>query len=153
MKKIPLTNGGVVTVDDDDYEFMNQFSWRGKASDGGSSRHAVRDVKLGAKKVTVRMHRLITEADTDTFILHVNGDGLDNRKRNLQPRQIRPWTARADSSAFRGVEQIRGNLWGATIDFVGTKYDLGDFPHPEKAARAYDKAALDLYGSNARTNF
>jgi hypothetical protein len=153
MKKIDLTNGGQVVVDDDDYEFMSQFKWRGKFADGTNHRHAVRDVNLGTKRVTIRMHRLITEASTESIVHHVNGDSLDNRKRNLQARQIRPWTARADRSAFRGVDQVSGSQWAAQISFAGRKYRLGSFSNSTTAAKAYDSAARNLYGHNARTNF
>lgn len=153
MKKIPLTNGGFVKVDDDDFEYLSEFKWRGKQSDGGRQRHAVRDVTLGDKKVTVRMHRLLTEATPDDIVHHVNGDGLDNRKRNLQSRPIRPWTGRADSAAFRGVSDVSRDRFKATIDFTGNDYVLGEYPSPEAAAHAYDRAARELYGSNARTNF
>jgi len=153
MKKIPLTNGGFVKVDDDDFDYLSEFKWRSKKSDGGRQLHAVRDVTLGSKKVTVRMHRLLTEATSDDIVHHVNGDGLDNRKRNLQSRPIRPWTGRADSAAFRGVHDIAKDRYAATIDFTGTDYKLGEFETPELAAHAYDNAARNLYGSNARTNF
>lgn len=153
MKKIPLSNGGSVTVDDDDYEFMRQFKWRSKKSDGGSQVHAVRDVKLGDKKVTVRMHRLLTEADPDHIVFHVNGNGLDNRKRNLQARPIRPWTTRASTSALRGVRDIGGDEFLAEIEFTGRTYQLGVFDNPEDAAHEYDRAAREIYGPNARTNF
>ncbi len=153
MKKISLTNGGFVKVDDDDFDYLSEFKWRGKQSDGGKQRHAVRDVSLGIKKVTIRMHRLLTEAGTTDLVFHVNEDGLDNRKRNLQSRPIRPWTGRADSAALRGVSDIAKDRFQASIDFTGGDYDLGEFLTPEAAGRAYDKAARDLYGSNARTNF
>ena len=153
MKRIPLTNGGVVKVDDDDFDYLNQFKWRGKKSDGGKQTHAVRDVNLGGRKVTVRMHRLLTEASADHIVYHVNGNGLDNRKRNLNARPIRPWTTRAKTSAFRGVRDAGSSEFVAEIEFIGTTYLLGTFAEPEAAARAYDKAARDLYGSNARTNF
>jgi hypothetical protein len=153
MKKIPLTNGGIVKVDNDDFEYLSEFNWRGKDSDGGKQRHAVRDVTLGTKKVTIRMHRLLTEAGTTDLVFHVNENGLDNQKRNLQSRPIRPWTGRADTAALRGVSDLAKDRFAATIEFTGGDYSLGEFPTPEAAARAYDKAARNLYGSNARTNY
>ncbi len=153
MKKIPLSNGGIVKVDDDDYDYLSEFKWRGKQSDGGKQCHAVRDVTLGKKKVTVRMHRLLTEAGSTDLVFHVNEDGLDNRKRNLQSRPIRPWTTRADSAALRGVSDLATDCFEASIEFTGGVYALGEFTTPEDAGRAYDKAARDLYGSTARTNY
>lgn len=153
MKKIPLTNGGIVKVDNDDFDYLSEFKWRGKKSDGGKQCHAVRDVSLGNKKVTVRMHRLLTEAGKTDLVFHVNEDGLDNRKRNLQSRPIRPWTGRADTAALRGVTDVAKDCYAASIDFTGADYSLGEFGTPEDAARAYDRAARNLYGSNARTNY
>lgn len=153
MKKIPLTNGGSVSVDAADYDYLSEFTWRKKKSHGGTQHHAVRDVRVGDKKITIRMHRLITEADSEDLVFHVNGNGLDNRRANLQARQIRPWTGRADNSAFRGVSQRTNDSFYADITFAGNEYSLGIFGSPEDAAREYDDAARRLYGSSARTNF
>jgi hypothetical protein len=152
MKEIPLTNGGTTVVDDCDYDFLHQFYWRKKRSHGSNKYHAVRDVVLGGLKVTVRMHRLIAEAKTDEVVFHINGDGLDNRRRNLQNRQINPWTGRADESGFLGVHRVHGG-YESRIKFTGKTYFLGIFDEAEDAARHYDHTAYQLYGQNARTNF
>ncbi len=153
MKKIPLTNGGSVLIDSVDYDYLSEFSWRKKKSHGGTQHHAVRDVTIGDKKITIRMHRLITEAESQDIVFHVNGNGLDNRRTNLQARQIRPWTGRAINSAFRGVSQTTNYTFEAEIEFAGNTHLVGVFSSPEDAAREYDDAAKRLYGSSARTNF
>ena len=152
MKKIKLTNGGVVKVDDADYDYLSKFSWRSKKSHGGTQSHAVRDVTLGKKKVTVRMHRLITESDVNEHVFHVNGNGLDNRRSNLQKRVKNAWTGRADSSGYLGVDK-KGRWYHSEIEFTGRTYELGRFSSAEDAARAYDDAARGLYGQHARVNF
>lgn len=153
MKQIPLSNGEVTLVDDQDYAYLNQFSWRSKRSDGSKQLyHAVRDVAVGDKKLTIRMHRLITEADQDQMVLHINGDGLDNRRRNLQLRTVNPWTGRL--SGFRGVHQVGFHRWRAEISYAGRVHLIGDaFVDPRMAAVAYDEVAARMFGSMALTNY
>ncbi len=153
MKKIPLSNGGSALVDNVDYDYLSEFTWRKKKSYGGTQYHAVRDVTIGDKKITVRMHRLITEAESKDIVFHVNGKGLDNRRTNLQSRQIRPWTGRATNSAYRGVTQVSKDNFYVEIEFAGQIHNVGVFITPADAATAYDDAARKLYGSSARTNF
>lgn len=156
MKTIPLTNGGVAFVDDSDFDYLSEFKWRKKKSDGGDQWHAVRDVTLPGRlknKVTVRMHRLITESDKKDIVFHINGNGLDNCRSNLQKRTMKPWTGRATLSGFMGVHMEPGSRYHATITFAGNPHNLGIFRDAKQAALVYDDAARRLYGSNARTNF
>lgn len=153
-KTIPLSNGGEVTVDDADYGYLSQFSWRKKPSDGGKTFHAVRDVAVGNSRLTVRMHRLITEADADDRVEFRNGDGLDCRRRNLMKRRLTPWVGRPDTSGYRGVSQMSTNHYRAEIAFAGRIHVIGDeFSDGLMAAHAYDRVAKSLYGKQARTNF
>ena len=150
---LPLSNSNQVWyLDDQDYEFFKQFSWRKKLSDGSDIYHVVRDVDLGDRKITIRSHRLITEARRDQFVVHLNHNGLDNRRRNLQVRTVRPWTGRPQKSGFRGVHQS-GSGWTARIDFAGNNYVLGEGSDPRELALIYDDVARRLYGANAVTNF
>lgn len=155
MQKIFLTNGGFTMVDDEDFEFLNQFEWKTKVSDGSDKNlHAVREIRVGNKRMTIRMHRLVTEARFDDRVIHINGRTLDNRRSNLQKRRLRPWTGRPNNAGFRGVEQVATNRWKVTLDFAGRSHVLSDtMDDPVRAAHLYDDAVLKLYGKNAITNF
>ncbi len=56
------------------------------------------------------------------------------------------------TSPFRGVIKI-SRRWYAIIKTRSGIRPLGCFSTPEEAARAYDKAALEIQGSRARLNF
>ena len=157
MKRIQLTNSSLnVLVDDKDYDFLNQFQWYAKKTDTSSEKemvHAARNVTIGSKSITIRMHRLVTEADSDQRVFHINGDTLDNRRSNLQIRTLNPYTGRPDNAGFIGVHQRSTNTWTAEITCAGRTYQIGEFMDASQAAREYDTAAKKLYGSNATLNF
>jgi hypothetical protein len=93
---------------------------------------------------------------------HINHNGLDNRKTNLricttsQNAQNRPKDTR-NISGYKGVGRCMSRgcnyEWRAEIKINGKKIHLGLFHSPEKAALAYDKAARNLFGEFALTNF
>jgi len=64
-----------------------------------------------------------------------------------QAHNTRGWKTRV--SRFKGVTRIPGarkKKWRAQISANGTMRHLGCYPTEESAARAYDKAAKELYG-------
>ena len=82
MKEIPLTQGAVAYVDDEDYERINAKNWSINPQGAGYAvRKGVRN--LGEPR-TVEMHREILSAPRGTIIDHINGNSLDNRKCNLR---------------------------------------------------------------------
>ena len=95
-REIPLTKGKVAKVSPEDYEELSQYKW--SASYHGRKHHekwyAVRRVKKGepgfvsGKPKVIRMHRQILglrDAKTDPIIVdHVNADGLNNTRENLE---------------------------------------------------------------------
>jgi len=84
MKEIPLTQGYVAIVDDEDYESLLQFNWHACPANDGGQVYAKR--KNEARR-TVSMHRQI--AGKPGFVVdHINGNGLDNRRENLRAVSI-----------------------------------------------------------------
>ncbi|MFA5238384.1 MAG: hypothetical protein WC476_01575 [Phycisphaerae bacterium] len=63
MKKIPLTQGKFALVDDEDYEWLNQWKWCAHKKENTS--YAVRGERkeeyVDRKKKQIQMHRAILE--------------------------------------------------------------------------------------------
>lgn len=57
-----------------------------------------------------------------------------------------------NTSGYHGVCKKR-NKWTARIMLLGKTYFLGNFDDPVEAAYAYDKAAKELHGQDAKLNF
>jgi len=149
MKEIPLTQGKVTLVDDDDFEYLNQWKWY-----CSSNNYALR----GAPK-HIRMHRVIMRTPAGVFVDHINHNKLDNRKENLR-NCTKAENCRnqllfsSNTSGYKGVYFNKwNNKWMAQLRCFGEHRHLGYFSNPEDAARAYDKEAIKKFGEFALLNF
>ena len=161
MKHIPLTQGKVAIVDDEDYDKLNKFKWQAvkKKSD---IFYAVR----WQGKTTIAMHQQILYTPKGAQTDHRNHNGLDNRKCNLRlctPAENQ-WNQkpRQGISKYKGVCRLKGKMhkgkqykdkWRAYIKMHQKTRGLGSFQNEIDAAKAYDKAAKELFGEFANTNF
>lgn len=159
-RSITLTQGKVAWVDQADYAGLAQSKWYAQKRPHGRF-YACRKVRdASGKQAMEQMHRRVlglTEGD-GFFADHVNGDGLDNRRRNLRActpgENLCNVVGRSGSSRFKGVSfDFRKGLWHAQVSRAQRKHHLGFFTNEQDAARAYDQAALRLHGEFARLNF
>lgn len=83
MKEIPLTQGKVALVDDEDFNYLNQFKWHYHHSKHGHG-YGARGVNKNKQRKVFLMHRVIMGVNQEMYIDHKNNNGLDNQKSNLR---------------------------------------------------------------------
>jgi hypothetical protein len=150
MKEIPLTQGKVALVDDEDFEAVSAVKWYAQQSRVWYAAHK--------RDRLVYMHRMILTAPPGMQVDHINGNGLDNRRSNLRlcsnsqnhaNLRKRPET----SSRFKGVYWNKARRkWHAQIKVNQCTFYLGLFESEEAAGAAYDRAAAEHFGVFSRLN-
>ncbi len=156
MKEIPLTQGKVALVDDEDFEELSRYKWAANNTDG-SRYYAIRSssIKSPGGKHKISMHRFLVDAPSGMCVDHVDGDGLNNQRANLrvcsQAENTRNQGKRRDNtSGFKGVYFHKRDLkWHARIKTNGTQISLGYHNTPGEAYRAYCEAAKKYHGDFA----
>ena len=152
MKTIQLTRGMKSIVDDEDFKKVSQQKWH-------FHKHPDRDfgyARTDKKGKAIFMHNIImNNVNSD----HINGNGLDNRRKNLRPstRSQNMMNRRkfpGCSSKYKGVNWNKhASQWVSRITKDSQTYLLGYFRNEKRAASEYDAAAKLLHGDFARLNF
>jgi hypothetical protein len=151
---VPLTRGKFAVIDAGDWQKLPPRSWCAKPATDAPGFYALACV---AGKM-VRMHRLLANAPANVLVDHHNGDGLDNRQRNLRQATHSQNNANRRAYGKLGIKGVRrsanGTLFISQIkDAGGRMIRLGTFANADDAAVAYDLAALARHGEFARLNY
>jgi len=159
MREIKLTQDKVSIVDDEDFDKLNQFKWfaHWDRHNWYACRHTGR---INGKDPITGMHRVIMNPQENMEVDHKDGDGLNNQKSNLRVcthrqnnRNLKPRLDKI-SSKLKGVSWHKKNRkFTSTITSNQNTIHLGCFNSEQEAAIAYDKAAKQLHGDFARTNY
>lgn len=154
MKRIWLRRGICTFVDDEDYKFLSQYSWHLHLTPSGKK---YARIGSGDRIKSISMHRLLLEAPFGIEVDHINGNGLDNRRKNLRlcsSQQNRRNMKPRSQSRYKGVTWRKNRRkWVAQIELGDRKnVYLGSFSNPKDAARAYNEAARTHFGEFAWLN-
>lgn len=148
-KLIPLLNGKFAKVDNEDFQYLDEFLWH------SSNGYAVR--KEGG--CTIWMHRVITNCPDGYEVDHENRLRADNRRFNLRicddvQNQGNRWKSKhATSSQYKGVYWCKRDQHFAAYGREGTKNKrLGTFQDERAAAIAYNNWASKYFGEFAYLN-
>lgn len=151
LKEIPLTQGYIALVSDEDYERVSQYKWHALVLHNG-----VRPARKDENQKTILMYRFITDAPPERVVDHRDGNTLNNTRDNLRVCSLCDNQANRKKQfshdGYKGVHRFR-NKWMAAIRVRGKRIYLGCFNDPVEGAKKYDKAARTHFGEFARVNF
>lgn len=144
-KKTSKYHGWKTQVDDEDYEYLNQWSWQVKKH--GNTFYARGADAVNKSKKLVYLHRIIFRlTDNSIEVDHIDHDGLNNLRNNLRvcskllntrnKRKLKVLT-----SKYKGV-CYTGGKWLARITIDKKVITLGRFDSEVDAAKAYNNASL-----------
>ena len=142
-------------VDDEDFDWLNQWFWTASKPPKNSAMYAAKRTK------PYKMHHLLVEKKPGEVVDHIDGNGLNNQKRNLRVcsllensrnRKKMPGSPFGKpTSKHKGVGLIAGSF-RARISISGKTIYIGTFKSESSAALAYNEAARKYFGEYAFLN-
>ena len=148
-KEIPLTQGKVTIVDDEDYDWLIQWKWH--AHKGGKNYYAARGSRKKdgeGKPSLIYMHTEIIGEKIGYEVDHGDGNGLNNRRNNLKHvtrRQNMQNRHDYKTSKYPGVSWNCGiKRWQATVSLMGKQMHLGYYHTPDEAFKVYCNALEEM---------
>lgn len=144
-------------IDTEDLDKVKELGTSWGIARSNSSYFMVRTIKqVNGERKAIGIHNIIMNPPDGMVVDHINGDTLDNRKRNL--RTIPRWgnaqnvtkLLRNNRSGVRGVSWYKSlNKWRAKATLNNKDYHLGYYDsleEAEKTAREFRRKRM-LYSS------
>jgi transposase-like protein len=142
-----------VSVDLDCAEFVIHRKWRALWQNGKLV--AIQQTSADNGDGGKYLHRLLTGADKNEEVDHIDGNPANNRRANLRKCSHRMNGKNRkvndnNTTGFTGVHRGKGNVWIAQIKIDQKPIHLGSFGTPEEAAGARITAELEFFGEYSR---
>ena len=179
MKLISLTQGQFAMVDDEDYEYLNQYRWYAKKVNNKFYARRTQWIPESKTEKNISIHQLIMKPKAKIIIDHIDGNPLNNQRSNLrlcthrQNMCNRAVAKNKKSSIYLGVYERLGYRKHTTKSGENKIYTspayivmisennknkyIGKFPFTPKgeidAAKLYDERAKLIHGEFANLNF
>lgn len=158
MKEIKLTQGKVAVVDDDMFDYLNQWKWHYYKPKRGKTGYAERSTgNRSGQHTTIRMHRVIMNTPSGQQVDHKDHNGCHNWRDNMRnctnSENSKNQSPKKGSSLYKGVSWYQPrHKWAVQITVNYKKIFVGYYSTQEAAARAYDEAARKYHGEFAHLN-
>lgn len=127
----------------DDFALVESFgSWY--RNDAG---YAVKKTRINGKNVSIRMHALINRTPKGWHTDHINGNKLDNRKKNLRTASasLNAWNRHKEREHLVHEDLPRGMSFDTSRDqYVATKTIRKRFDTMKEAQRFIDSGVDEL---------
>jgi hypothetical protein len=161
-REIPLTQGRVAVIDEEDYGRVSLYSWHFHPANRTNTKNYAR-ARIDGKMVL--LHRFILGVPPDKVTDHRNRDGLDCRRQNIRvctrsENACNTTARRTNKTGFKGVHVMKDGRFVAMLRIKdpsapsGKRHCYGGtFDDPESGARAYDALAVRYHGEFAVLNF
>ncbi len=129
MAEIKLTKGQMALVDNDDFNWLNQWKWH--CLNGYAAR---REYFEGKKKSEyIFMHRLINNTPVGYDTDHIDRNKLNNHRKNLrtvthQQNTFNPKLSKSSTSSYTGISwDKKNNKWKVHLTINNKYIHLGRF--------------------------
>jgi hypothetical protein len=158
MKRIKLNLNKFALVDDSDFLLVKDFKWYFNPYKNSVSAKMEKGIK---NRRRIYLHRLIINPKKGMEVDHINGNGCDNRRKNLRicthSENLKNQKIRINNTCgFKGAYYMksgkRPRRWMAAITVNGKQKYLGYFSSAVEAGRAYNIAAAKYFKSFAAIN-
>jgi hypothetical protein len=154
MKKINLSQGKIAIVDDEDFEWLNQWKWH--FAHGYAVRHY--PVRENRKRPLIQMQNVIMNTPKGMETDHINHNRLDNQRHNLRicnhgQNSLNRKVYKSNTSGHKGVIWYKDRKrWGVQINFRNERIHLGFYKDMNEAINIRNNKAKELFGEFASEN-